>query len=165
MLREVEDSSESGPDAEERTRIITSMLETLQGQGQQLESKGDGEAVQPGEASQKAAIEEQAAQMASKRRKGSCGNAITGFLDSGASHNQLSRAALRKLGQGAPLNVKTKIIGVNEGAPLTATEVCKARWPPSQERDGITHALRLDQVLSGEEVKGDALISVGRLTA
>ena len=81
VLREVKDSLESGPNAEERTRIITSMLETLQGQGQQLESKGDGEAVQPGEAAQKAAIEEQAAQMVSKRRKGNCGNAITGFFE------------------------------------------------------------------------------------
>ena len=98
------------------------------------------------------------------QRAASATGLLSGYLDSGASHNQMKSAAMRELGQGFTKATSTTIYGVNENAPLRSTHKGEALWPLAHDTDGTTHAVKLKGVLTGGDVSGPALLSIGRLT-
>jgi hypothetical protein len=86
------------------------------------------------------------------------------YLDTGASHHQLNPEKLRELGDGVPRELKTRINGVNADAPIFPTKRGVAYFPLMGEHGNTTHAVRLEEVLSGEQITGPGFMSVGRLT-
>ena len=70
---------------------------------------------------------------------------------------------MRELGQRFTKTASTTIYGINENAPLKSTHKGEALWPLAHG-DGTTHAIKLSEVLTGGNVSGPALLSIGRLT-
>jgi hypothetical protein len=56
-------------------------------------------------------------------------------------------------------------MGVNEDAPINASAIGAANWPLGQAEDRSVGIIKLKDVLTGDEIKGPGLISVGRLNA
>ena len=61
--------------------------------------------------------------------------------------------------------VTTRITGVNEDAPICATGKATVNFPLLADDGESTHVMKLEDVLCGDQIKGPALISMGRLTA
>ena len=87
------------------------------------------------------------------------------YLDSAASSHQGNDSYVGHLGEGVTRRVTTRITGVNEDAPICATGKATVNFPLLADDGESTHVMKLEDVLCGDQIKGPALISMGRLTA
>ena len=84
------------------------------------------------------------------------------YLDCGANYHQMAPETIAQVGRGTPTMAKVKIVGVDPRSDLCAEEKWSARWPVG---DGEVHDfIPLKEVPSGHDIKGPALLSLGRLT-